>query len=143
MKRVKELLKGKGADVWSIGPNASVLEAVGVMAEKNIGALLVLDAGKVVGILSERDYARQIILKDRSSRDTTVAQIMSSRVVSVAPSKTVEECMALMTDKHIRHLPVLDNGELLGMVSIGDLVKTVIAEQRFVIEQLENYITGG
>jgi CBS domain-containing protein len=142
MKKVKELLSEKNGQVWSISPDATVLDAITMMAEKNVGALLVLQDGRLAGILSERDYARRVILAGRSSRNTSVSEIMSSRIVCVDPDKTVEECMAVMTDKRIRHLPVMEGRELLGVVSIGDLVKAVIAEQKFVIEQLENYITG-
>lgn len=142
MKKVKELLSEKGGSIWSISPEATVLDAISMMAEKNVGALLVMQDGRLVGIMSERDYARRIILEGRSSRNTSISEIMSNRIVCVGPDKTVEECMAVMTDKRIRHLPVMEGKELLGVVSIGDLVKAVIAEQKFVIEQLENYITG-
>lgn len=143
MKKVKELLREKGPGVWSIGPDASVYDAITLMAEKNVGALLVLEDNRLVGVVSERDYARKVILAGRSSTDARVSDVMTSRVVFADPAETVEECMALMTDKHIRHLPVMEDGELLGMVSIGDLVKAVIAEQKFIIEQLEHYISGG
>lgn len=143
MKKIKELLQDKGNEICSISPDDSVFEAITLMATKNIGALLVLENDRVVGVISERDYARKIALENHSSRDTKVRQIMSGHVIYAEPSETVEECMALMTDKHIRHLPVMENGELLGLVSIGDLVKAVIAEQKFLIEQLEHYITGG
>jgi CBS domain-containing protein len=143
MKTVKELLRNKGYHVWSIGPDASVYEALTLMAEKDVGALLVLDnAGQLVGILSERDYARKIVLKGRTSRETAVREIMTEKVVWVRPDQTIEECMALMTNKHIRHLPVMEEGRLLGVISIGDVVKDIISEQEFVIAQLENYITG-
>lgn len=143
MKTVKELLEQKGHSISSCSPNDSVFSAISVMASKNIGALLVMESGRVVGVISERDYARKISLENRSSTSTKVSEIMSDRVIYAEPSETVEECMAVMTDKHIRHLPVMDDGKLLGMVSIGDLVKEVIAEQKFVIEQLERYISGG
>lgn len=139
---VRELLNQKGHDVWSIGPDAAVYEAIAFMAEKGIGALVVVEDGRPVGLISERDYARKLILEGRSSRDTPVRDVMTKRVFGVRPSQTVEECMALMTDKRIRHLPVMDGDQLLGVVSIGDLVKAIIAEQQFVIEQLENYISG-
>jgi CBS domain-containing protein len=143
MKTVKELLRVKGYQVWSIGPDATVYEALTLMAEKDVGALLVLDnAGQLVGILSERDYARKIVLKGKTSRETPVREIMTEKVVWVRPDQTIEECMALMTNKHIRHLPVMEEGRLLGVVSIGDVVKDIISEQEFVIAQLENYITG-
>ncbi len=143
MKTVKELLRNKGYQVYSIGPDATVYEALTLMAEKDVGALLVLDnAGQLVGILSERDYARKIVLKGKTSRETPVREIMTEKVVWVRPDQTIEECMALMTNKHIRHLPVMEEGRLLGVISIGDVVKDIISEQEFVIEQLENYITG-
>lgn len=143
MKKVRELVNDKGNHVCSVTPDTSVFEAITRMAEKNIGALLVMAGGRVVGLVSERDYARKVALENHSSHDTRVGDIMSNRVIYAEPTQTVEECMALMTDKHIRHLPVMDNGELLGLVSIGDLVKAVIAEQQFMIEQLEHYISGG
>ena len=141
MHTVNQLLQAKGHDVWSISPQASVLDAISLMADKGIGALLVMDDGRLVGIVSERDYARKIILQGRSSKDTSVAEIMTPKVYYVEPTHTIEECMALMTDKHIRHLPVLDNQRVVGVVSIGDVVKTIISQQRFLIEQLEQYIT--
>lgn len=143
MKEVRELLNLKSGEVWSIEPSKSVFDAITIMAEKNIGALLVMEAGKLVGILSERDYARRVILAGRASKDTPVSDVMSDRIVFAKPTESVEECMAVMTDKRIRHLPVMEGETLLGVVSIGDLVKAVIAEQKFVIKQLENYITGG
>lgn len=142
MKTVKELLRAKSDGVWSIDPGATVYDAIVIMAEKNVGALLVMDGGRVVGMLSERDYARRVDLVGHSSASTKVREVMSSRVVFVKPSETVEQCMELMTDKHIRHLPVMEEDKLLGLVSIGDLVKAVIAEQKSVIGQLESYITG-
>jgi CBS domain-containing protein len=143
MKTVKELLRVKGYQVWSIGPDATVYEALTLMAEKDVGALLVLDsAGQLVGILSERDYARKIVLKGKTSRETPVREIMTEKVLWVRPDQTIEECMALMTNKHIRHLPVMEEGRLLGVISIGDVVKDIISEQEFMIAQLENYITG-
>ena len=143
MKTVRELLRNKGYHVWSIGPDATVYEALTLMAEKDVGALLVLDnAGQLVGILSQRDYARKIVLKGKTSRETPVREIMTEKVVWVRPDQTIEECMALMTNKHIRHLPVMEEGRLLGVISIGDVVKDIISEQEFVIAQLENYITG-
>lgn len=143
MKKIKELLREKGGSVWSIGPDASVYDAIAMMAERNIGALLVMEGDRLVGVMSERDYARKVILAGRASKDTKVGDVMTSRVIFADPTETVEECMALMTDKHIRHLPVMEDGELLGLVSIGDLVKEVIAEQKFMIKQLEHYISGG
>lgn len=141
-KTVRQILQNKGHTVWSIAPDASVYEALQLMAEKNIGALVVLEAGELVGIFSERDYARKVILKGKSSKDTPVREIMTPKVIYVRPNHTIEDCMALMTDKHIRHLPVLDNGRLVGIISIGDVVKAIISEQEFIIEQLESYITG-
>ena len=142
MKMVKELLGGKHAGVWSVGPSASVYDALVIMAEKNIGALLVMDDDRVLGMISERDYARRVDLAGHSAVNTKVHEVMSSQVISVKPTETVEQCMALMTDRHFRHLPVMDEGKLLGLVSIGDLVKAVIEEQKSVIGQLENYISG-
>ncbi|MCK6626820.1 MAG: CBS domain-containing protein [Anaerolineae bacterium] len=142
MKTVRQLLQTKGTDVWSIGPEALVIEALKVMAEKGVGALVVLDAGRVVGILSERDYARKVSLLGKSSKTTPVREIMTEKVVFVRPEQTVEDCMALMTSKRIRHLPVMDGDRLIGVISIGDVVKEVISHQEFLIGQLENYITG-
>ncbi len=140
MKTVRQLLQGKTSVVYTIGSDAPVIDALSQMAERGIGALPVVAGGKLVGILSERDYARKVILQGRSSRDTPVREIMTKRVVCVGPQATVDECMALMTDKRIRHLPVIEHGELTGLLSIGDLVKEVISEQQFVISQLESYI---
>jgi CBS domain-containing protein len=142
MRTVKYLLQSKGRDIWSIAPDASVYEALELMAEKNVGALLVLEEGELVGIISERDYARGVVLRGKTSKDTPVREIMTERVVYVRLEQMVEECMALMTDKRIRHLPVLAEGQLIGVISIGDVVKDVIAEQEFIIQQLESYITG-
>jgi CBS domain-containing protein len=142
MKIVGQLLQTKGRQVWSIGPEAMVYEALKLMAEKGVGALVVLEAGQVVGIISERDYARKVSLQGKSDRSTPVREIMTSKVVYIRPEQTIEDCMALMTDKRIRHLPVLDGAQLIGVISIGDVVKAVISEQEFIIEQLENYITG-
>jgi CBS domain-containing protein len=140
MNTINQLLRGKGNDVWRIAPDASVLDAMKTMAEREVGALMVMEGVEIVGVISERDYARQVILKGRASADTPVRQIMTSRVVYVSPGQTIEECLALMTDKRVRHLPVLDGVEVVGVVSIGDLVKAVIAEQKFTIEQMERYI---
>ena len=142
MKTVKQLLQGKATGVHTIGPDDPVIEALRRMAEREIGALPVVANGKLAGILSERDYARKVILQGKSSRDTPVREIMTSRVVCVGPQRTVDECMALMTEKRIRHLPVIEHGELIGLLSIGDLVKETISEQQFVIAQLESYIHG-
>jgi CBS domain-containing protein len=140
MKTIRQLLQGKSGELCTIGPDASVLDAIKLMAEKNIGALLVVKDDKLVGIVSERDYARKVILHGKSSHDTPVREIMTERAICVQPANTVEECMALMTDKHIRHLPVIENEKLIGVLSIGDLVKETISEQEFMIKQLESYI---
>ena len=140
MKTVRQLLQGKAAGVCSIGPDAPVIDALRLMAEREIGALVVVNGEKLAGILSERDYARKVMLLGKSSRDTPIGEIMTTKVICVSPQRTVEECMALMTEKRIRHLPVLDGGKLIGVLSIGDLVKEVIAEQKSTIEQLESYI---
>lgn len=142
MKLVKHLLKEKGNAIWSVTPDTMVYDALKLMAEREVGALLVLEGGKLVGIISERDYARKVILKGKSSLDTPVKEIMTPRVQFVRPEQTVEECMALMTDKRIRHLPVLVDDQVIGVLSIGDLVKAVISEKDFMLKQLENYITG-
>jgi CBS domain-containing protein len=140
MKSLKQLLSAKGSEVFSIGPDAKVIEALQLMAQKDVGALLVMEGGRLIGILSERDYARKVILQGKSSQDVQVRAIMTSSVVTVDPSKTVEECMALVTQRRIRHLPVCEGERLIGVVSIGDLVKEVIAEQEQTIKQLESYI---
>jgi CBS domain-containing protein len=142
MRTVGSLLQIKGRDVWSVAPDASVYQALEILAEKNVGALLVCDRGEVVGIVSERDYARRVELQGKSAREMSVGEIMTRRVVYVRPEQTMEDCMALMTEKRIRHLPVLDEDGLIGVISIGDVVKEVIAEQQFMIRQLENYIVG-
>jgi CBS domain-containing protein len=139
---VRQMLSAKGGTVWSVTPETPVLDALRLMAERNVGAVLVCRGQELVGILSERDYARKVVLKGKSSKETPVGDIMTSRVVYVRPDQTTEDCMALMTDKHIRHLPVLEGGQVAGVISIGDVVKAVIADQRFTIAQLENYITG-
>ena len=144
MKSVAQVLKSKPEqNVETIAPATSVFDAVRLMAEKNIGALLVLEDQKIVGIITERDYARKIVLMGRSSKETPVREIMTFPVMYVRPDQTNEECMALMTDNRVRHLPVVDQGKLIGLISIGDLVKDIISEQKFIIEQLEHYITGG
>ncbi|MDN5865077.1 MAG: CBS domain-containing protein [Gammaproteobacteria bacterium] len=142
MKTVEQLLEEKGSEVYTIGPGASVFDALGIMADKNIGALLVTEAGKPVGVISERDYARKVILKGHTSKELKVVDIMSTEIVSARLDQTVEECMAIMTEKRQRHLPVLDEGNVAGMISIGDLVKAIISHQQFVIEQMESYING-
>ena len=143
MKTVRDVLKAKGGVVFAAEPDDTVYHALTIMAEQNIGALLVREGARVVGVFSERDYARQVILKGKASKDTPIRDVMTARVVFVRPEQNIEECMALMTDKHIRHLPVLDGDTLVGLVSIGDVVKAVISEKEFLIAQLEHYITGG
>ncbi len=142
MTKVKDILDLKGRTVWSIAPVATVYDAMRLMADKGIGALLVLEGEKLRGIVSERDYARKVILQGRSSRTTQVSEIMTVRVAYADLDQDIEECMAIMTDKRVRHLPVMDNGRVVGIISIGDLVKSIIAEQKFMIEQLVRYING-
>ncbi len=142
MKKIQELLNEKGSRVWSISPDATVYEALKLMAKQRIGALLVIDNTGAVGLISERDYAREGILQGRASRETSVSDIMTRRVVCTTPGQSLEDAMILMTEKRVRHLPVLDDGQVLGLVSIGDLVKSIISEQKFTIEQLEHYING-
>ena len=142
MKTLQRVLDAKGGDVYSIEPGASVFDALEEMAKHDVGALIVMDDGKIVGIFSERDYARKIILAGKSSRETPVHEIMTDRVVYARPDLTLEQCLALMTDKHIRHLPVMRGDDLVGVVSIGDLVKGIIDDQRFLISQLESYVSG-
>ena len=142
MATVKQLLQGKGHDIWSIGPEASVYDAVAMMADKEVGALLVMEGDSLVGVLSERDYARKVMLQGRSSTDTKIKEIMTSRVAYARPDQSVEDCMGMMTDKRVRHLPVMDGDKVLGIISIGDLVKAIIEEQQHVIKQLEQYISG-
>jgi CBS domain-containing protein len=140
MKTVKEILEAKPHKVLSISPQATVLDALKAMADYEVGALVVLDGERLAGIFSERDYARKVILQGKASKDTGVHEIMTHKVVCVRPDQSVEECMALMTDKRIRHLPVLQDKKVIGVISIGDVVKEVISEQRLMIEQLEHYI---
>jgi CBS domain-containing protein len=140
MKTVTQLLEVKGREVHTIGPDARVIDALKLMADRDVGALVVTDGAKIAGIISERDYARKVILQGKSSHDLAVREIMTARVVTVQTRHTVEECMALMTEKRIRHLPVTDGERLIGVLSIGDLVKEVIAEQEATIRQLESYI---
>ncbi|NQU62499.1 MAG: CBS domain-containing protein [Rhodospirillales bacterium] len=150
MITMHHLLEEKGHTVWSVGPDDTVLDAIKLMALKNIGALLVVEGGngagdgdgKPVGIFTERDYARNVILKGKSSPATSVRDVMAAPVICVSPEKTVDDCMALMTEKRVRHLPVMDDGQLAGMISIGDLVKSIIEDQQHTIEQLEHYIHG-
>ncbi len=140
MRTVQQLLDEKGHDIQSIHPDDSVFDAVQRLADANIGSLIVVEDDRPVGIFTERDYARSVILKGKSSPTTPVRDIMTTRVIFVKPEQTVEDCMAIMTDKHIRHLPVLDGEKLVGMISIGDLVKSIIADQKYTIEQLEQFI---
>jgi len=142
MQTVNQLLTSKGEQAFSVAPTDSVLRAIEIMATRHIGALLVMNQGTLLGIISERDYARKVILKKRSSSDTTVEEIMSAPAVTVSPQDTVRHCMELMTEGRFRHLPVVESGRVVGMLSIGDLVKAVIDEQRDQIEQLERYIAG-
>jgi CBS domain-containing protein len=140
--KIGTMLKSKGRQVWSIPPTASVYEAIECMAEKQVGALLVMDGEELVGIISERDYARKIILMGRSSKETPVTEIMSSRVVTVTPDHTIGDCMRIITENRIRHLPVLDRDRVVGVISIGDLVNWIISVQQETIRHLESYITG-
>ena len=142
MKTVRDVLKVKGSDVCCVDPNATVFEALRLMAEKEIGALMVMEGAQVVGLISERDYARKVVLQGRASPTTLVKEIMISHVVHTHIDQPIEECMAVMTEKRVRHLPVIDKGKLVGIISIGDLVKAIIADQQFIIEQLERYIKG-
>jgi len=142
MTTVKHVLDQKGHDVHVIHSDASVFDALKMMAENNIGSLVVLEDSKIVGVITERDYAREIVLKGRTSPGTMVREIMSTKVVCARPDQSVQECMAVMTAKTVRHLPVLEHGGLVGIVSIGDMVKSVIGDQKFIIEQLEHFIQG-
>ena len=142
MANVKQILEGKGNDLWTTSSDATVFEALRTMAEKNIGALLVMEAGNAVGMFSERDYARKVVLKDISSLKTLVRDVMASPIYCIKPEMMTEECMALMTEKHIRHLPVISGGKLVGLISIGDVVKSLVGEHKVTIEQLQDYIMG-
>ena len=144
MTTVAEILKSKSsAQIYSVAPSDTILSALRLMADKGIGALLVMEDGQIAGIFTERDYARKVVLLGRSSGDTPVREVMTRAVRFVHPTNSAEECMALMTENRLRHLPVVDNGRLLGLVSIGDLVKDIMSQQQFVIKQLEHYISGG
>ncbi|MCJ0825747.1 CBS domain-containing protein [Luteimonas sp. 50] len=142
MRTVRQLLEAKAPEIFAIGPDAPVVDAIRLMAEKRIGAVLVMQAGRLAGILSERDYARKIVLQGRSSKDTPVRDIMTAQVVSVGLGDSTDHCMQLVTDKRIRHLPVLDGDNVLGVVSIGDLVKAVIEDQQLELDQLQRYIAS-
>ena len=143
MRTVEQLLQVKGTDIWSIEPLTTAYNALQIMAEKNVGALLVMEKEKVVGIFSERDYARKVILKDKSSKNTSIGELMTREVFYIDAKSTLEESMALMTAKRIRHLPVLKNNRLIGIVTLGDVVRQIISDQQFAIRELEKYITGG
>ncbi len=142
MKLVQHLLAAKGGDIISIQPDASVLDAIKLMAEKGIGSLVVTEGGALIGIVTERDYARKVIIKGRASDSTAISEIMTADVITASSDQTVNQCMAIMTEKKCRHLPVVDDGNLVGMISIGDLVQAIIADQAEEIEQLEHYISG-
>ncbi len=142
MSRISEILNQRSKEIWSVRSDQPVLDAIRLMAEKGIGALLVMDGSRLVGVLSERDYARKVILENRSSKNTLVREIMTSDVVTVSPESEISECMSIMTENDFRHLPVVQGDEVVSMISIGDLVKVVIKEQQFTIDQLEHYITG-
>lgn len=144
MHTISQLLESKGYDIWSVAPQAPAYEALQIMSEKDVGALLVIDdEEKLVGIFSERDYARKVILKGKSSKDTSVGELMTEVVFSIDPQDTIQDCMALMTTKHIRHLPVIKNEQLIGIVTIGDVVNHIISSQDLTIQQLERYIREG
>ena len=143
MNSVNDLLRDKGDRVWTIAPAASVYAALELMAQANIGAVVVTESGQVVGIFSERDYARKVILQGRSSKTTPVSELMTHDVLYVSPADTIENCMALMTAKRLRHLPVLDAGQLVGLISIGDVVKAILSDHEIIIRELERYIHGG
>ncbi|KPL24726.1 MAG: histidine kinase [Phycisphaerae bacterium SM1_79] len=140
MKTLSEILDAKGRNVWSVSPQNTAYEALELMADKDVGALVVMDEGKLVGMFSERDYARKVILKGKSSRETAVADVMTKPVCWVHPWSNLNECMALMTNRHVRHLPVLDKDRLVGIVTIGDVVKAIISEQKSVIHELKGYV---
>ena len=142
MRTVEQLLQVKGSDIWSIAPQTTAYNALQIMAEKNVGALLVMEKEKLVGIFSERDYARKVILKEKSSKNTSVGDLMTREVFYINADSTLEESMALMTAKRIRHLPVLKHNQLIGIVTLGDVVRQIITDQKFAIRELEKYITG-
>lgn len=142
MGRVRDILRSKGTVVFSVSPDVTVYEGIEIMCAKNVGGLLITENDRPVGIFTERDYARKVVLKGKSSKDTPLGDIMTTKLITVTSDHTVEDCMAIMTDKHIRHLPVVDGDHLAGLISIGDVVRFVINEQRDIIDQLEHYITG-
>jgi CBS domain-containing protein len=142
MKLVSDILESKGHDIWAVNPDDTVYDSLQLMADKEIGALLVMEGDKLVGIVTERDYARKVILEGKSSKKSSVSEIMTKRVLCVSPERTIDECMALMTDKRVRHLPALDHKRVVGVLSIGDLVKAMISEQQVLIDQLQHYIAG-
>jgi len=142
MGKVRDILRSKGTAVFSVSPDVTVMDAIAIMADKNVGGLLITENEKPVGIFTERDYARKVALVGRNWKDTLLSDVMTSKLITVTSDDTVEECMQLMTHRHIRHLPVVDNGEVAGLISIGDVVRFVIQEQKEIIDQLEHYITG-
>lgn len=142
MGKVRDILRTKGSVVFSVSPDVTVLDAIAIMADKNVGGLLITENERPVGIFTERDYARKVVLKGRNSKSTPLGDVMTSKLITITSDHTVEDCMELMTAKHIRHLPVVDNGQISGLISIGDVVRYVINEQREIIDQLEHYITG-
>ena len=142
MKLVSDILDSKGHDLWAVKPDDTVFDSLQLMAEKEIGALLVMEGDRLVGIVTERDYARKVILEGKSSKTSSVAEVMTKRVLCVTPERTIDECMALMTDKRARHLPVIDHKRVIGVISSGDLVKATISEQQVLIDQLQHYISG-
>ena len=143
MTKIQDILRTKGTGKWSVTPDSTVYDALKLMAEKNIGAVLVMEKDKIVGILSERDYARKIIIMGKTSKETAVSEIMTEKVFYVTSDMAVEAAMTIMTEKHFRHLPVVDNNQVSGVISIGDIVKTIISDQKSTIEQLEKYVMGG
>ena len=142
MTTIAQLLNAKGNQIWSVEPKATIFEALEVMSEKEIGALLVMEDGKLMGIFSERDYARKVILKGKSSKETPVGELMTKKVFYIDPQKTINDCMAMMTAKRIRHVPVIEDNQVMGIITIGDVVNQIISEQEITINHLENYITG-
>ena len=142
MTKISQLLFSKGNQIWSVKPDTTIFGALEIMCEKEIGALLVMEDGKLTGIFSERDYARKVILKGKSSINTQVGELMTKKVLYIDPEKTINDCMVIMTNKHVRHLPVIENDKVIGMVTIGDVVSQIISEQEYAIQHLENYITG-